>query len=84
MPDLNTLLNPKKSIKSVCEHVRTFAKKFGSFLWRYCIRIAAYLHRTVMHRRGMHSREMHWRSMDKGAMHRSAMDSREIHWSAMH
>jgi hypothetical protein len=39
----------------VSGRVRTFAKKFGSFLWRYCIRIAAYLHRTVMHRKGMHS-----------------------------
>ena len=45
----------KKLIKSVSGRVRTFAKKFGSFLWRYCIRIAAYLHRTVMHRKGMHS-----------------------------
>jgi hypothetical protein len=79
MPDLNTLLKAKKSIKSVRGRVRTFAKKFGSFLWRYCIRIAAYLHRTVMHSREMHSSVMHWSLRD-----RSARDNGVMHCSLMH
>ena len=64
MPDLNTLLRSKKSIKSVSGRVRTFAKKFGSFLSGYCIRIAAYLHRSVMHRSSMH-----WSLRDRREMH---------------
>ena len=79
MPDLNTLLRAKILQKSGCVHVRTFAKKFGSFLSGYCIRIAAYLHRSVMHSRKMHRSVMHWRSMGKGAMHRSARDCRGMH-----
>ncbi len=74
MPDLNILLKSKKSIKSVCEHVRTKAQFFGSFVWGYCIRIASYLHWSVMHRS-----VMHWRSMGKGAMHRSARDCAVMH-----
>ena len=67
MPDLNILFEAKKLIKSVSVHVRTFAKKFGSFLWGYCIRIAAYLHRTVMHRSVMHWSAMHWSLRDRSA-----------------
>jgi hypothetical protein len=49
-------------------HVRTFEKKFGSFLWvsgmRWCV--------------------MHWSLRDRSLRDRSARDRREMHSSSMH
>lgn len=69
MPDLNTLLKAEFFIKSVSEQVRTFAKKFGSF-------VAVGIARTVMHCSPRDSRVMHWSVMHWSVMHRSAREER--------
>ena len=88
MPDLNILFGSKKLIKSVRGRVRTFAKKFGSFLCVSGIRRSVmhwgFRDRTVMHWSVMHSREMHRREMHWSLRDRSARDCAVMHGSSMH